>query len=202
MSAFARKKSGAKAGVICLLLGIAFVIGAVQLNNSDSERRMKNARLVAESAFVQDIVKNLQIEPSGDAYVLRYEPRGDLRARKPYAVIGLAVDEETLAAHPVSMPVYSEGSSLTEAGLSACKSIVFALSDHWATAEYTSGNQKIVGTSERKRCYIYDVEEGVVFAEGELKARELPDRTPRNPHYYVSEQQLKAWVEAQISGRE
>lgn len=208
---FDKKKGNGKKSLICLLLCGAFIFGGAKMDGMRRARNEQNDKVVMDSEAVQKIIAGLRTtyKPNSyapdeykDAYTLSVIPDESLHAQKPYAAILLTVDKESNRAQVKHLIIYSEGSTLSEEGLAACRTFVFMFSDKWATAQYTTGGtsgSRSWGTSERYRCYLYDVETGKLFAEGELKAKELPDKTSKSPHYYVSDKLIRDWIESHMA---
>ena len=185
--------------VISLVLAIAFLVLTFRLDSARLEKNRENADVLAGSAFLQGALANVSLIRSSDPpYRLAWEEQAALYAQRPYAVIRLSVDEESGTLSPQSLTLYSEGSEITPQALEACRTLVFTLSDTWATAHY-SGTDSGTGTSERKLCYLYDVETGRMFAEGEIKADGLPKTSSGVPHHYVSNKQITNFIEEHMA---
>ena len=197
--AAAKRKGGGAVALISLALGIAFLVLVFRLDSARLAKNRENADVLSESAFLQAALAEVSLVKSYDPpYRLVWEAQEGLYAQRPYAVIRLAVDEEKGTLSPQSLTLYSEGSEITPQALEACRTLVFTLSDTWATAQY-SGTDAGTGTSERRMCYLYDAETGRLFAEGELKAKSLPKSSSGVPHNYVSTKQITDFVEAHMS---
>ena len=222
----ATKKKNASVGNILIPLAICilFIIILMKLDSARLGKNKENADVLTNSSYLSEIIDTLSIRKGSDPpYRLEYskgyaEKRTDsatpaaavaeviteddaeeesfiLYAQNPYTVIMLKENEENGKIVPYSMFLYSEGSQIDEEKLQDCRTLVFAFRDTWATVRYT-GTTSGTGTSERFMCYLYDVETGIVFAEGEIHAKGLPNTASKIPHHYVSARQVKEFVES------
>ena len=223
-SATKKKNASAGNILIPLAVCILFFAIVMKLDSVRLGKNRENADVLTNSSYLSDIIDSLSVKRGKHPpYRLEYskghaekkteseaptaavaeiiteddeeEEPFILFAQEPYAVIMLKENEENSKMEPYSMFLYSEGGQIDEEKLQACRTLVFAFRDTWATAKYT-GTTSGTGTSERFMCYLYDVETGIVFTEDEIHAKGLPKSASNIPHYYISTGQVKDLIKS------
>lgn len=175
---------------IMLLIAVIAVAGAFGSEPLSENMIQANNRVVSNSSYLQDIADDFVV--TGHSPFRLDFSSAALKAKKPYIMVKL--DAMNGTAVPYAFLNYSNGFSVSEEDIKDCKTILFCFIDNWETALY-SGSNSGTGTSERKMCYLYDVESGTLFAESEFKARSLPDSAKSIPHYKVDTSRLTEYIQ-------
>ena len=141
------------------------------------------------SDYLEEIFNSLSIvETSSAQYRLKTDIDSKIEPQKPYAIMDIECNKSNGIIKPVKLLKSSKGMFIDDKGLKQCRTLVFCISETWDSATYKSITSNTIkhGSSERKICYLYDVDTGKLFNEIEIKAARLPSSsTGGAPQYSV-----------------